>query len=551
MTQLNHDASTQPAADASDAGSAQPARCGRLRRWTRRLVKLCCWCVALLIVAAVVTAVVINWRGAAARDAVLARAAKMGVERPRPLGLWGSLTNADVPESPDDGTRFLAGAFAVGLDFPDDLQDRNPFFGDTEWSRLSEAPSAEWLAAVEETLAANAAYTSLLDDATDAQTLGMPATDEAYDPLNLSMAHLSHFRAAARWQKMRAAYAAAQNQPAQAVQQLQRFIRIAEASSHQRYLIGLLVHCSLLNMAQFSVEGVNAQVELSPAELTQLSDQLAKLQQTTADRIEAALVSEAQHSMAVLLEPQRYVLREHPTRRAFFEDGDSRGIWASVMGPSDNLWNRIGYYGAPYFVTLTPGLYESALASEVGVMLDMLQQVRDTGVTPALAKTFRDAPTYLFDDDEDRAVTLTTWAGCGDPQRVRDSEKVALRTAMQALSRVALTRVALAVERYRVEHGRWPASLADAPGGDLPDPLTGEPFIYQITDAGVRLYGLGVNGGDDGGVWRADEGAREDQDDLHFQLFNPALRGRPPETPETPETPAPAAQASPEPDAAE
>jgi hypothetical protein len=68
---------------------------------------------------------------------------------------------------------------------------------------------------------------------------------------------------------------------------------------------------------------------------------------------------------------------------------------------------------------------------------------------------------------------------------------------------------ALAAERYRLRHGQWPESLSDIPPDLLPDawahgpsvdPFDGQPLRYQISDDGLRLYSVGRNGQDDGGL---------------------------------------------------
>ena len=96
---------------------------------------------------------------------------------------------------------------------------------------------------------------------------------------------------------------------------------------------------------------------------------------------------------------------------------------------------------------------------------------------------------------------------------------------------------ALAVEEYRLRHGRWPESLADL----VPDLLDAVPedaysagkLLYLIEADGVVIYSVGENGTDYGGrsgdeAWlEASAGAhsRTDETDLAFHLLNPELRG--------------------------
>jgi hypothetical protein len=65
------------------------------------------------------------------------------------------------------------------------------------------------------------------------------------------------------------------------------------------------------------------------------------------------------------------------------------------------------------------------------------------------------------------------------------------------------TIVALAVERYRLQHGRWPQSLsalAPSPLLGIPiDPYDGQPLRYRQLADGAVVYCVGPDGKDDGG----------------------------------------------------
>lgn len=97
----------------------------------------------------------------------------------------------------------------------------------------------------------------------------------------------------------------------------------------------------------------------------------------------------------------------------------------------------------------------------------------------------------------------------------------------QAGLRSALT--ALAVERYRLKHGRWPERLEDLVPAFLPalptDPYTGSPLVYRQNDDGIVVYSVGVNGKDDQG----DIEHRSDavDKDVGFRLYNPERRKQP------------------------
>jgi hypothetical protein len=87
--------------------------------------------------------------------------------------------------------------------------------------------------------------------------------------------------------------------------------------------------------------------------------------------------------------------------------------------------------------------------------------------------------------------------------------------------------VALAAERFRLKHGRWPNELADL-GPDLlkevpADPYDGRPLRYRRLPDGVIVYAVGPDGKDDGGRLDAASAGREGSD-VGFRLWEVARR---------------------------
>jgi hypothetical protein len=66
-----------------------------------------------------------------------------------------------------------------------------------------------------------------------------------------------------------------------------------------------------------------------------------------------------------------------------------------------------------------------------------------------------------------------------------------------------LARTALAVERFRLAHGRLPESLGELVPEFLPvvpaDPFDGQPLRYRVLSKGYMVYSVGDDGHDDGG----------------------------------------------------
>jgi hypothetical protein len=107
---------------------------------------------------------------------------------------------------------------------------------------------------------------------------------------------------------------------------------------------------------------------------------------------------------------------------------------------------------------------------------------------------------------------------------------------IQALLRVG--QVMVAVERFRLVHGRWPDSidslvprfLAERPA----DPLTARQLVLKKLSDGVTIYSLGSDQTDNGGKFHT--GGRDDPGyDLGYRLWDEGVRGQPPKQPDLPE----------------
>jgi hypothetical protein len=109
----------------------------------------------------------------------------------------------------------------------------------------------------------------------------------------------------------------------------------------------------------------------------------------------------------------------------------------------------------------------------------------------------------------------------------------AIRTVLEGQLRLRAhlrcAAVGLAVEQYRVRHGRWPATLAEVPKDLLAavpdDPFDGTPVKFIRRPDGVTVYCIGLDVRDDGGVFEKGRYRDEDKDDVSFQLYDPDRRG--------------------------
>jgi len=95
---------------------------------------------------------------------------------------------------------------------------------------------------------------------------------------------------------------------------------------------------------------------------------------------------------------------------------------------------------------------------------------------------------------------------------------------IRTLAQLRCGAAALAVERYRNKHGKWPETLAAAYDGDsVPqDPFSGGSLVYRRTATGVLIYSVGQDGQDNGG--KSAKNSTLTGTDLVFQLWDVGKR---------------------------
>jgi hypothetical protein len=110
--------------------------------------------------------------------------------------------------------------------------------------------------------------------------------------------------------------------------------------------------------------------------------------------------------------------------------------------------------------------------------------------------------------------------------------EASLRVADAFVAHLAQVRcliVALAAERYRQAHGRWPVELEDMVpeflSAPLLDPFTAKPLIMRRTSDGLIIYSVSLDGEDNGG--NLVPNYRAPGSDVGVRLWDPAKRRQP------------------------
>ncbi|MBX7104421.1 MAG: hypothetical protein K1X57_10090 [Gemmataceae bacterium] len=110
-----------------------------------------------------------------------------------------------------------------------------------------------------------------------------------------------------------------------------------------------------------------------------------------------------------------------------------------------------------------------------------------------------------------------------------------IQAELMRQARLSATHAALAIERYRLAHGRWPPGpeelVADGKLSAWPvDPFDGKPLRWKPVDFGILLYSIGPGGVDEFGKY--DPSLRGGtSSNITFRLYNPDQRRRPASSP--------------------
>jgi len=306
-----------------------------------------------------------------------------------------------------------------------------------------------------------------------------------------------------------------------AIESIQGMLGVARCLSHDPFLITLLVRTAIVN------EASRQTARLLALPLTFTSDQLKSLQ---ADfEREQAL---SQGYLTVMMRSERAV-QDHDLalvaedKVSFSEIANSMGIrlkWTTGYAPLDQKlvdlfpemlfgWgNRPGHRKFERIALLkfyTEAVRWSALPEPE--LLPTLDRWKTSGpfLTPFLRRF--------------------QMVQAGNPQdKVPELRELSRFASAYLKNRAELRAVIgiIAAERFRLDHGRWPASweqLIPEYVKQVPlDPFTGQAMLLKPLPDGLVIYSAGSDGKDDGGDVIRKEAPTKD---IGFRLWNTAQRG--------------------------
>ncbi len=268
---------------------------------------------------------------------------------------------------------------------------------------------------------------------------------------------------------------------------------LAEFLADEPMVISQLTRDGFLRLALGELELLAADGALSPAWNLKFADRLATLNVT------AGLVRS---------------MDEERVRGAWFFSRISSGETPlhDFLGGGDphSLEDWIGWIKLQRYHL--PGVINLESADQT----DLLRKARGILVQPSLGYQAMDKKMQaLWENIPDRQLLIKSYTL--DPSFF-------MRALWRPRANIFVARVGLALERYRMAKGEYPATLAElAPEflREVPlDIFTGKPLLYRTEPGGATIYSVGPNLKDDGGV----EDMGTEKDDPAWHVGTAALR---------------------------
>lgn len=290
-----------------------------------------------------------------------------------------------------------------------------------------------------------------------------------------------------------------------AVDAIKGMINSARSVGDEPLLISILIRIACEAIAMFKVEWLLAQCQPTDAALSELQRMFED---------DAAI-----QLLTLGLRGERggsFELFEHMKANP----GYVKSVGGAIWGPGAGGGNAIDFLMAYFPGSISVQQADLLKYMNQSVEISKLPTERHAGEYAQLSKQI---PTLAF-----MARLL-----CPAIEKVAQAY-----TRRQAQLQCTIT--ALAAERFRQKHGRWPNQLDELVKDGLlkslsVDPFDGKPLRWKVTDQGRLVYSVGKDRIDNGGNF---DPAKFNQDgyDMVFRLFDPDKRGQEPRPPKPKKT---------------
>lgn len=467
------------------------------RKWPRRINRGFLGLLVFLVVGALVTRYVLRWRGQARLAEQVA-----ALDASDPRWRWDEVEFDRMLIPDDENSALLVPEFETAVGGPGAERIHTPPLAQllTPPKNVFRHPDA--VAELEDVLRryprALEIARSFADKPRGRHPLDLPADD--FLPRG---EYLQHLRSAVHLLDMEAELATPADRPGRVRALVRAMWNVAASLDGEPALLSQLVRIGLLNLAVRRVERSLA-LGCPAGELTPLQPML--LAETRSDYFTPGVRGDRAAANRFLSQIESGTIPVARWTRA-------RDVVASSMAPAGPPPEPD--FGVRVSVWATVGTF---LPANFATHLDLTTQALRVTTLP---------------DHEQRAALPKLDPGF-DPNRVlykvsRSSIEKLLEGQLRIRALLRCAAVALAVEQYRVQNGRWPTTLAEVPKALLVavplDPFDGTPLKFARQPEGVVLYAVGLNGRDEGGENDATQFGRDRQDDVAFRLYDPDRRG--------------------------
>ena len=368
------------------------------------------------------------------------------------------------PGQPNAADLYLQAAMLLNI--PDD-RDELPIIGRADLPPLAQPMPAEMRKAIDALLADNADVLAILHDAA--------AREYARYPINLRggqnalLSHLGGLRVSVQLLSLQALDGAERNQQEEAIRSIEAACRVAESLSNEPVLMSQLVRLGMYGEVLTTTERVVNRTALADKELVSLMQMLGQMHW--------------RESMTRGLAAERCVLTDL-FQRPFSQ---SRRIAPTV---STNVQRFLPQ--ALHLMRRLTGAHDGDHLAGLAITTAQIEASK-LPITEVLAEA------EAVDRDIDQLPGLGGWSRLLVIASARP-----LTIGIRTSSAANVARVALAVRRYQLHHGRLPEKLEDVAPTFIDavpiDPFDGKPLRYKKLDEGFVVYSVGENGVDDGGV---------------------------------------------------
>lgn len=311
--------------------------------------------------------------------------------------------------------------------------------------------------------------------------------------------HLTKFRSSVGLLKLEALLHLAEGHPSQSISSLNTSFLVADSFASEPLLISFLVRRSYLDMTISNTEHLLARSEFSEQDL-------AKLQKT---------ITTIEQNLDLL-----FMLRGE---RAFTTGTWHEPISNYVSGgfapdaPFDHLPDFAQKIGWSIY---EGGGYKQQDLLNYLELFDEVERLIHQGTAAALQQGKQIEKSLSSTNKPSMDMIMTTMLSGYLFQSMK------INASLTARLRCAQT--TLAVERFRLENHHLPQNLGEVIPRYLShvpiDPYTDAPLLYRITTNGFRIYSVGENGQDDGGLTRHENSFANKSDDVVFLIEGERLK---------------------------